>query len=297
MKLQRIRRRWTFHLLRWLASRLASGGMESLRHRGERFGRWHYRLSWRQRRRLIPQIQRALAMPDRHQAAELLAEAFAVNDRAVLEILAMYSGAVVAEEVSRVCEIRGLDTLDQALEQGRGVVLLGLHMGNGVAMATSLAQRGYPVHVVFRESGKISPGFFENGLTGLGIQAVNAKPPGPGLRRMLTVLKRNGVLFILMDQGMKQGGVEANLLGKRLNMPPGPAELARRSGAAIVPALMEGASPRWQFRLDEARSFDRDTPLEEAVANLTQIMQKQIEKQPQWWTWHQRRWARHPFID
>ena len=286
-----------FHGLRWLASRLASGGMESLRRRGEALGRWHYRLAWRQRRQLNPQIQRALGLSSGEQAAELLGEAFAVNDRAVLEILAMYSGAVTADEVSRVCEVAGLDTLDLALERGRGVVLLGLHMGNGVAMATALARRGYPVHVVFRESGKISPGFFEHGLGSLGITAVNAKPPGAGLRRMLTVLKRNGVLFILMDQGMKSGGVEATLMGKRLNMPPGPAELARRSGSAVIPALMQGASPRWRFKLDEAHYFDRAMPLETAVANLTQIMQKQIEKQPQWWTWHQRRWARHPFID
>ncbi|MGY6588261.1 MAG: lysophospholipid acyltransferase family protein [Wenzhouxiangella sp.] len=297
MKLQRLRRRSMFHALRWLAGRLASGGMETLRQRGERLGRWHHRLAWRQRRQLVPQIQRALGLDSREQAGRILAEAFAVNDRAVLEILAMYSGAVAAEEVSRVCEVTGLDTLDQALERGRGVVLLGLHMGNGVAMATALAQRGYPVHVVFRESGKISPGFFEQGLGSLGITAVNAKPPGPGLRRMLTVLKRNGVLFILMDQGMKAGGIEATLLGKRLNMPPGPAELARRSGAAVIPALMQGASPRWRFKLDTAQFFERDVPLDAAVENLTQIMQKQIEKQPQWWTWHQRRWARHPFID
>ena len=298
MKLKRFIRRLAFHLFRALAVWLARGGMERLRKQGERLGHWHYRLSFRQRRKLQRQVQQALpGQLDDNTASQVIREAYRVNDRAILEILAMYSGALSIDEVSRACDLLNITPIDQAQQRGQGTILLGLHMGNGVAMATALARRGYPVHVVFRESGKITPAFFANGLPRMGLIGVDAQPASSAIRRMLGVLKKNGILFILMDQGMKNGGVPARLLGKQQQMPPGPAELARRSGAGVVIAALEGVSPRWQFRFETPQFFQRDHSREEIVSTLTQIMQNQIEKHPQWWTWHQRRWSRYPFIE
>jgi phosphatidylinositol dimannoside acyltransferase len=168
-------------------------------------------------------------------------------------------------------------------------------MGNGVAMATHLARHGYPVSVIYRESGKIAEGFFRDGINALGLEAIPAVPAAVGVRRMLKALKANRVVFILMDQAAKNQGVLTPFLGKPMHMPPGPAELARRTGASVVPALLEGVQPQWRFRMGESWQAAEGQSLEEQVAILTQIMQQHIEKQPQWWTWHQRRWVRHDF--
>ncbi len=294
MKLKRRWRRIQFHLLRCLARRLASGGPERLRVHGERAGLWHYRLAVARRRRLSRHLAEALTLPV-DQAAVLLREAYRINDRAILEILAMYSGGLNPQQLTELVSLSGLEQLDRALAQGRGVVLLGLHMGNGVAMAAALGLRGYPVSVIYREAGKIPPDFFRDGIRSLGMDAISADPAPAGLRQMLRALKSGRILFILMDQANKRGGEPVRFLGKDQHMPPGPAELARRTGAPIVPALLEGVDAQWHFQLAEPLVLDAGQSLADSVGILIQVMQDHIQKRPQWWTWHQRRWARYDF--
>lgn len=296
MKFRRMIRRSKFHLLRLLARQLGRGGMDRLARQGERLGDWHWRLDRGKRKQLNKQMQRALpGSPGPAQIETWLREAYRVNDRAILEILAMYSGSVSLDDISASVVIDNLASLDKALDRGRGVILLGMHMGNGVAMAAHLARRGYPVSVIYRESHKISEGFFRDGIQSLGLDAIPAVPAAVGVRRMLKALKANQVLFILMDQAAKRQGVLTPFLGKLMHMPPGPAELARRTGASVLPALLEGVRPQWHFRLGETWQAQDGQSLEEQVEILTRIMQQHIEKRPQWWTWHQRRWVRHAF--
>ena len=296
MNVRRRTRRLGFHLLRGLARWLGPGGMARLRKAGHVIGQWHYRLAPFQRRRLHRQMQRALGIdPADDRVPGWLAEAYRINDRAILEILAMYSGAVGLDDIGAAVTTSNLEHLDQALNAGKGVILLGMHMGNGVAMAAHLARRGYPMAVIYRESNKIPRHFFRDGLSSLGLQAIPADPASVGVRQMIKALRDNRILFILMDQATKKGGVQQQFLGKTLQMPPGPAELARRTGAAVVPALLEGVDPTWHFRMGPPETLDRDQPLELAVEKLTSIMQSHIEKHPQWWTWHQRRWSRYAF--
>lgn len=294
---RRLLRRAGFHVLRVSARALALGGMPTLRWAGEAFGAWHYRLGARKRHELLRQLQTVFpgGPPGGDNLKGALREAYRINDRAILEILAAYSGAVAPAELAAFCQVRRTEALDEALSEGRGAVLLGMHMGNGVAMAIHLAARGYPIHVVYRESNKITPDFFRNGIRNQGLEAIAAAPPAHAVRRMLAALKANQVIFILMDQASKRGGVAVEFLGKQLHLPPGPVELARRTGASIVPALLCGVDERWHFRLADPIRMDRSRELGQEVKILSDIMQSHILAHPQWWSWHQRRWWRHPF--
>lgn len=302
MKARQLRRRSGFHLL-LLGARLAAlGGMQGLRRCGESFGRWHFWLGWSKRTELQRQLEHLLSASQEavhrepvDRVSEVLREAYRINDRAILEITAAYSGAITPAALAGSVTVQDIELLDQALAGGHGVVLLGMHSGNGVALAVHLGQLGYPVHVVYRESNKISPDFFRDGIQRQGLNAIPAVPPATGVRRMLAALKSGDILFILMDQGSKRGGIEVDFLGKRLQLPPGPVELARRTGAVIVPALLSGVDRQWHFRFDKPVAVDSSRPLEHEVKIVGDLMQRAILANPQWWSWHQRRWWRHPF--
>jgi len=296
LKSRRWLRRSGFHLLKLLARVGAWAGPARLRKLGEALGSAHFRLGTAKRKRLLTQM--SILMPERAASGTLparLQEAYRVNDRAILEILAAYSGALDGGELARACRLENTSVLDQSLDEGKGVVLLGMHMGNGVALAIHLAHRGYPVSVVYRESNKISPSFFARGIERNGVHAIGATPASAGFRRMLRALRSGGIIFILMDQASKKGGIPAHFLGKNLQMPPGPAELARRTGAPVIPVLLCGTHDGWQFRLGEPIKLDRSQPLDEQVKMLTGRIEEHILSHPQWWTWHQRRWHRYPF--
>lgn len=296
MTLRQFRRRMGFHLLRLLAAVQARRGMAAVRRSGDRLGRWHHRFAFQQRRSLRRQLERLFDRPAGDpQCRQWLESAYRLSDRAILEVLAMYSGHLTPAEVAEGCEVTGLDVLGKALEQGRGVLLLGWHMGNGVAMATHLAERGYPVSVVHRESNKIQPGFYARGIPRMGLNAIPAQPAAVGVRQMLKTLKGGGIIYILMDQGIKRG-VEQRFLNKRMPMPPGPAELARRTGCEVLSARLCGVEPNWRFEIHQEATLDKNEPLEQSVEKLTRIMEAPILEHPEWWSWHQRRWARYPFI-
>ena len=295
MTIKRWRRRLGFHAMARLAAWRAPAGLPAVQRLGERIGRLHYHLAAGQRRHLRPAIRQLFALADDDpRPAAYLKQAYPINDRAIFEILAMYSGRLTRQAVVDAVHIEALEPLDQALGEQRGVLLLGWHMGNGVALATRLAALGYPIALIHRESKKIQPGFFQRGIEGLGIVAIAAQPAAAGFRQMLKTLRAGGIVFILMDQGIKRG-IEVEFLAKRVPMPAGPAELLRRTGCELVSARLTGASPHWQFKLVRETPPPAELSLEDSVQKLSRIMENHVLACPQWWTWHQRRWSRYPF--
>lgn len=189
-----------------------------------------------------------------------------------------------------------IEHLSLAKSQHHGVIILGLHMGNGLAMASALTQHLGPIHVVYRESNKVTPGFYREGIEHLGLRAINAGTQEGGFREMLRALKRQESVMILMDQGQKQGGVTVSFLGKQMGMPKGPAELAKRSGAPIVPVFLSAVDAQgWTFKCQPPVTPEAQWEAHNIVQILTERMEGHILKKPQLWSWHQRRWVKYPF--
>ncbi len=299
MKLQRVTRRLGFHCLRILALWAATGGAERLKTWGMQLGHLHYTLRYRLRKRLHHQLN-TLARKNPSTALEtdhdaILKTAFAVSDRALLEVIALYASDQPIEDICPKVVVNNLSQLELYQNQKKGIILLGMHMGNGVAMAAQLNRSHGPIHVVYRESNKVPSGFLRQGLERLGLNAVNASGAGAGFREMLKALKTGQMVYILMDQGSKDGGICVNFLGKPISMPKGPAELARRSGAPIVPVFLTGTEPAWAFELGAPIYLDKNGAIEDQVAEIAQHMAQHILAHPQWWSWHQRRWRKLPF--
>lgn len=287
MKLKRVRRRLGFHGLRMLALWAAAGGSDRLKAWGMRLGHLHYAIRYALRRQLKNQLDTVATL---HPNAQLpperdviLKTAFEVSDRALLEVIALYASRKPPEGISPQVAIENLGELDRYQHQKQGIILLGMHMGNGVAMAAQLNRSHGPIHVVYRESNKVPVGFLRRGLERLGLKAINASGPGAGFRDMLKALKAGQMIFILMDQGSKDAGVPAHFLGKTVLMPKGPAELARRSGAPIVPVFLTGTEPVWSFELGAPIYLDEHDTIQNQIAEISQCMARHILAHPQWW--------------
>jgi len=299
MKLKRVTRRIGFHGLRLLALLSATGGADRLKALGIRLGHLHYTLRYRLRKQLARQLE-TLAMQNPSPALRadhdaILKTAFEVSDRALLEVIALYASRKPAQAISPKVLVHNISQLELYQTKKEGIILLGMHMGNGVAMAAQLNRSHGPIHVVYRESNKVPHGFLRKGLERLGLNAVNASGPGAGFREMLKALKAGQIVFILMDQGTKESGVTVDFLGKPVLMPKGPAELARRSGAPIVPVFLTETEPAWTFELGEPLYLNQNGAIQDQVAEISQCMSAHILAHPQWWSWHQRRWRKLPF--
>ena len=287
----RARRRLTYLIYRTL---LRSVGFKRARTLGGWSGELQFRLFWRQRHRLQRDVALILGRrSDDPYVVELLHEAYRVNNGAALEIMAMFDRRQDEHDLAACCELDGLEHLREAMGAGRGAILLATHSGNALLTTIRLAQAGWRISVVYRDARMMSEGFFQDGLEQYGIQAILANGGIRAYGQMLTALKQGRIVFVMMDQGVKQAedGLMQRFLGKDLPMPAGPAQLARASRAPLLPLVTTAVSPVWRFEVRPQVALTGDT-LESDVAFLVGVTEQQILAYPKFWSWHHRRWGK-----
>ena len=143
-------------------------------------------------------------------------------------------GGRPAETEARVT-FEGLDRLDAALSEGKGVILVGLHLGSWDVGATYLAQHHYPLNaVVLSYAGNENLDRFLYNLrsaAGIGVITANA-----GIWPAAEALRRNDILALLLDGPTEGKSVKVRFLGSDVQFSPGAATLALRTKAVVLPA-------------------------------------------------------------
>ncbi|MGZ4594939.1 MAG: phosphatidylinositol mannoside acyltransferase [Actinomycetes bacterium] len=127
--------------------------------------------------------------------------------------------------------------LRDALAGGRGVVAALMHMGNWDHAGAWAALTGAPVVTVAE---RLRPErLFDRFLAyreGLGMEILPLTGGDGDLTDTLSARLRAARLVpLLADRDLRASGIEVELLGEATRMPPGPAMLALRTGAALHP--------------------------------------------------------------
>ncbi|MET0280961.1 MAG: lysophospholipid acyltransferase family protein, partial [Steroidobacteraceae bacterium] len=248
-RLIRAGRRATFLGMRWLLRRF---GFDSARVFGSWLGRLQYHLDGHTRRQCLTGIA-ALQRRETHdpQVVRTLRSAYRVNMMAVLEVLSMVDRRLDHQRLHARCRVDGLEHL-QAARAGRGAILLATHSGNSLLLAAQLADRGFPVTVVYRRARMMSLEFFAQGLPRYGIDGILANEGFKAYARMIDALRKDRILFAMMDQGVEKAetGVPLRFLGKDMPMPGGVVQLARQARSPILPVVSLAADPLWHFAIE-----------------------------------------------
>jgi phosphatidylinositol dimannoside acyltransferase len=133
-------------------------------------------------------------------------------------------------------EVNGYEHLSGALERKKGVIIAGIHIGPAEIVLHGLAARGIPYTTVVEH---VEP----PQLAGLlqGIRQSHGQrylyPDLAGTKQLIRTLRRGGLVALLVDRDILGSGIEVRFCGGLLRAPAGPIELARLTGAAIVPAV------------------------------------------------------------
>ncbi len=90
------------------------------------------------------------------------------------------------------------------------------------SVAEQLASREYAAFLAFRE--------------GLGMEILSHRDPGL-VDTLVAAVGRGRLVCLMADRNFTGRGVEVDLAGRRVTMPAGPAEVARRSGAVLIPTV------------------------------------------------------------
>ncbi len=187
--------------------------------------------------------------------------------------------------------------LDGALARGKGTIIVCMHFGNWDLGAGATAGRGYPVTVVAQT---FSDPRLDEMVVGarqrLGMKVVKMERLGPSLLR---VLKSNELLALLIDRSVPGEGVEVEFFGERVEVPAGPARLALRTGAAVVPTAFPRKSPHGaavvtlcDFTIDTNPSGDLEADVKRVTQEIMNSHERFIRRRPDQWYMFRPMWER-----
>jgi len=126
-------------------------------------------------------------------------------------------------------------------------------------------------------------------------------PLGPDVAATCSkALRDRHVLCLLCDRDIGGGGVEVEFFGERTKLPAGPAMLALRTGAPILPTSIY-FSERHDGHVGVVRPpipIVRTGKLRDDVANVTQLLARELEilirRAPEQWHLFQPNWPSDP---
>ncbi len=174
-------------------------------------------------------------------------------------------------------ESEGFEYIADAIAAGTGVILALPHLGGWEFAGAWLAARGYqPTVVVERLDSPELFEWFAGVRETLGMHVVALGPDaGPTIAR---ALRANQVVCLLADRDLKGDGVEVEFFGERTTLPAGPATLALRTGAPLVPVAAYFRPRGGHYaKIGPPVAVERSGRLRDDVVRITQELARRFE--------------------
>jgi lauroyl/myristoyl acyltransferase len=149
-------------------------------------------------------------------------------------------GGLSPDQVRERVTVEGLEHVDEALASGRGCIMAVPHMGSWDMAASFAGVLGYRIAAVANRM----PGSLDDAVVGtrqaLGLKVIPLARSA--VRAVLAELQQNAVVALLCD--LAHGpGVPVRMFGRQVTVPGGPASIACRAGAPLLPACVLRKGP------------------------------------------------------
>jgi phosphatidylinositol dimannoside acyltransferase len=219
--------------------------------------------------------------PSDRSVRRLALRAYAHYGRYLVEIMRLPS--LRPSAVGQLVDPKGLETLEDVFRASEGLILVVGHVGNNEACAAGIASRSWPISVVADDSS--FPEMFDllrRQRESWGVSVI----PWRNLRGVYAVLRRKEILALLIDWGYRADGIPVRLFDAWTTLPAGPATLAAKTGATILPlTIAQGADGRLQATFDEPIRVSSGAPaeLQRATQAMAAALQRTIAAAPEQW--------------
>ncbi len=202
-----------------------------------------------------------------------------------------------SEVVARTTMV-GFEAFQDALADGRGVILVTGHLGNWELGGAAFSARGLPVDAVVK--GMANPLFgadLEASRRRVGVRLVDL-PEAP--REALRSLRKGHVLGLIADQNARGQGIFVPFLGREAATFRGPALFALRAEAPIflgVSLREPGVPARYRVTLERITApatGDLEKDVRALTAAHTAALERAVRQAPEQYFWQHRRWKTRP---
>jgi len=199
------------------------------------------------------------------------------------------------DNISQNVTVEGLEHLEAAYAQGKGVIMATGHYGNWELLGATVALHGYPMLSITRKQNNSYMDKAINEFRQMVGQQVTYNRGGHGLLAISRMLKEKKLLGVLYDQDTNDDGVEIDLFGKRSIIPLGPAALSRIYGSPILPIFLHN-NDDWTCTakiyppLYTPKTKNKQEDFYQVTRQLVTILEQEIIAHPEMWFWVHDRW-------
>lgn len=171
----------------------------------------------------------------------------------------------------------GWEHLDAALSRGKGALIISTHFGNWDMAAAILGASPYQCHALVDS---LKPAAFDKLVQETrqkhGLKLIRVEGALTGIFR---ALRRNEVVLVVADKPSPGTGVEVEFFGEKTWLPDGPAAIALKTGAKLVPAFLARQPNDMEFwgRLEPALQYELSGNKEQDIHTITQCVAKALE--------------------
>lgn len=207
-----------------------------------------------------------------------------------MELVRLFDHVRPSELIERV---DGIEHLQTARDEGRGILLLVGHFGIWDLGGSVLQRMDLRVHAVARVmDNPWLDRYFTRLREHLGVVPI---PRENAMRAMLKRLAQRKAVAILADQHASKPAVTVPFFGQPAATVPTVARLAMQTGAAVIPgAIVRIAPMRHRIvihpRVPMVRTGDRERDILANTAAVNEAYERMIRDRPDHWMWIHRRW-------
>jgi KDO2-lipid IV(A) lauroyltransferase len=245
--------------------------------------------AWPSKRRIIhANAAQVLGLPSEHpDVARLARGIYTTYSRFVLEIMRLPN--LPADEPLRQFDASGphheryMALWERCRAEGRAIIAVSGHIGSIEVFAGAYAQQGIPTYGLADDSA--FPELFEllnRSRARWGVTIV----PWRRLRDIFRILRQPCTLGMVVDWGYRADDLPVRLFGAWTTLPAGPATLAARTHAVIVPvAARRDTAGRYHPRMYEPIEVADDAPatLASATQAIADALEAMIAEAPEQW--------------
>ncbi len=258
---------------------------------GRLFGQVAFRIPGRERQRTLTHL--SLGFPEMGARAreELAQRVFQHFGKLLGETLWLASQPV--NRLWEVVTLEGFDLFESCIQNTGPTFIVTGHCGHWELIHASVSLKGYPVHVVARDLQIASLGKQLLEFRGRYGTCTILRGTLTSGKALLTALRRCAILGFAIDQDTQVEGVWVPFFGFPAFTPVGPAELALRFRASVVPVFAERMeNGRHRIRFEPPVELPSDPVA--LTAELSSRIEAQVRRFPEQWVWNHRRWRRQP---
>ncbi|MGH9413761.1 MAG: lysophospholipid acyltransferase family protein [Terriglobales bacterium] len=203
------------------------------------------------------------------------------------------------EDLAALMPTVGLEHYLEAKARGKGVLVLTGHLGAWELASFGHSLAGYPMRFIVRPLDNQPLDALVNHYRGLhGNLPISKRGFARGL---LEAMQAGQTVGVLLDQNSSPPqGVFVPFFGIPACTAAGPAKIALRTGAAVVPgfAVWEARQGRYVLyfepALELASTGNEDADVVEHTAIFNAVLERWIRRYPEQWLWVHRRWKTRP---